>query len=209
MTEDWLARWREGRIGWHEPDGNAALKAFWPELPARSRVLVPLCGKTTDMLWLAEQGFNVTGVELSPIACVDFFEDQDIEYVVHDAGEFDCFESVELPIRIYCGDYFDFHGEPFDALYDRGSLVTFPERERDNYVAHTKTLLADNARQLLLTLEYEQSAVDGPPWSVPADEVQRHWPGLCKVANRNDIDDSPPKFRSAGLTEFFEVAWLG
>ena len=44
MSEPWVERWQEGRIGWHEALGNKSLKKYWK---ARDkRVLVPLCGKS-------------------------------------------------------------------------------------------------------------------------------------------------------------------
>ena len=207
MTEDWLARWEQGRIGWHEPDGNAALKAHWPELPDRGRVLVPLCGKTPDLAWIANRGYDVTGVELSSIACRAFFEEQQLDYRLTTTASMDHYVATELPLRIVCGDYFDFHDDRFDALFDRGSLVTFTPDMRPRYVDHTRALISDVAYQLLLTLEYDQAVVDGPPWAVMADEVRSYWPELRRLSSRNDIDDAPPKFREAGLTEVIEVAW--
>ena len=207
MAEDWLGRWREGRIGWHEPEGNAALKKHWPPMAGESRVFVPLCGKTPDLMWLANEGYDVTGIELSPIACESFFEEQGINFAEQSHGKLPCYEAMSIPLRIFCGDFFEFRDEPFDAVYDRGSLVTFPADEREGYVAHMRTLLRENSTQLLLTLEYDQSAVDGPPWSVMPDEVHRLWPELHWVGARNDIDNSPPKFRNAGLTRFMEVVW--
>lgn len=67
-----MERWREGRIGWHQPDGNASLRRHWRG--TGPRVLVPLCGKTPDLVWLAEWGNEVVGVELSEIAVQSFFD---------------------------------------------------------------------------------------------------------------------------------------
>jgi hypothetical protein len=61
VTEDWLGRWAEGRTGWHEPAGNEGLKTYWPDVGKPGSVLVPLCGKTPDLLWLAEIGHDVVG----------------------------------------------------------------------------------------------------------------------------------------------------
>ena len=71
MHENWLERWRVGRTGWHEAGGNQGLKRHW--VAVGRRVLVPLCGKTPDLLWLEERGNAVTGVELSEIAVQAFF----------------------------------------------------------------------------------------------------------------------------------------
>ena len=187
MAEDWLDRWSDGRIGWHEKEGNAALMQHWPNLPGGSRILVPLCGKTPDLAWLARNGCDVTGVELSSIACKTFFDEQQLAYEKVISDSLDCYVATELPLRIFCGDYFEFRADPFDALFDRGSLVAFPAEDRPAYVRHTQSLINADAFQLLLTLEYEQSAADGPPWSVTTAEVHSYWPNLQRISSRNDI----------------------
>jgi thiopurine S-methyltransferase len=208
MTEPWLERWEQGRIGWHEAEGNAKLKKYWPEeMAADSRVLVPLCGKSSDLLWLAQRGFEVIGVELSKIAVESFFGDHGLEFSVSDDDTLDRYRAKDRPITIYCGDFFDFESEPFDALFDRAALVAMAAKERPAYVAHTKSLLKPDAYRLIITLEYDQSAADGPPYSVMSDEVLSYWSDLRLVGQNNDIENSPPKFREAGLTRVMESAW--
>jgi thiopurine S-methyltransferase len=107
-----------------------------------------------------------------------------------------------------CGDYFNFSRKPFDALYDRASLIALPRKNRPEYIRHTKSLLKSNATQLLITLEYDQSRVDGPPYSVLADEVADYWGNIQRVSAYNALDSTPPKFREAGLTEVIEAVWL-
>lgn len=207
MTEPWLERWEQGRIGWHEPDGNAKLKACWADLPEDSRVLVPLCGKSRDLMWLADRALDVVGVELSQIAIEAFFAEHGLEYEMTVEGRLRRYRSRSNSISIHCGDYFEFESEPFDALFDRGALIAMPAQERPHYVAHTKTLLKEDAYRLIVTLEYEQPAVDGPPYAVMPDEIASYWSDLQKVCGDNDIDNCPPKFKAAGLTEVIESAW--
>lgn len=78
MLEHWLERWRQGRTGWHEATGNRGLRAHWRA--TGRRVLVPLCGKSPDLVWLADRGNEVFGVELSPLAVHSFFADQQLYY---------------------------------------------------------------------------------------------------------------------------------
>jgi len=211
MSEDWLGRWRDGRTGWHEADGNAMLQTHWPELHDGSRVLVPLCGKTRDLAWLAEQGCEVTGVELSPLAVAAFFSEQGLEFTRRPSAGFSVWQARELSITLFCGDYFRFDtslaGAPFDALYDRGALVALNAAARPGYAAHTTTLLDPAADLLVVTLEYDQSQAAGPPFAVLPAEVTGYWPRLKRVAERDDLAGSPPKFRDAGLRRFVEVAW--
>lgn len=207
MNEGWIGRWKEGRIGWHEAAGNAALRRHWPALPRGKRVLVPLCGKSVDMIWLAEQGLQVTGVELSALAIEAFFAEQALTARVERRGSFDVHSARERPIALWRGDFFDFVETGFDALYDRGALVALPTDLRPRYTEHLERLLHPGAARLIITLEYDQGRAAGPPFSVPEAEVFSYWPGLERVSERDDLAGGPPKFREAGLERLLEVVW--
>ena len=169
---------------------------------------MPLCGKSPDLLWLALEGYNVTGVELSEVAVRAFFDEANLEYELRQAEGLKIFECYDPAITLVCGDYFEFSSKPFAALYDRASLVALPPNIRPHYISHTKSLLAANAKQLLITLDYEQSKANGPPFSVSANEVSGYWDKLRMVFEHNAIDSTPPKFKEAGLTEVIEMVWL-
>ncbi len=204
MTEQWLTRWQEGNTGWHEAEGNSSLKKFWTA--TGKRVLVPLCGKTRDLIWLERQGNEVIGVELSELAVKAFFAENEIAYSCI-PGTLTAFVAKDRSITIYCGDYFEFSEGSFDAYYDRGALIALPENMRRDYVAHTRTLLHGEAAQLIISLEYDESIAAGPPFSVPAEEMLGYWPNLQRVDAYDDIENGPPKFRKAGLDEMIEVVW--
>jgi len=208
-NDAWLTRWQKGQTGWHEHNGNAALRKFWPRLSAGSRVLVPLCGKSTDLLWLERQGCDVTGVELAEIAARTFFADADIPFEVESDGRLARFQARQRKLSIHCGDYFKFRAEPFDAVYDRAALVAVPPGLRSAYARHTQSLLKANAVHMLITLEYDQSRANGPPYAVLTDEVKAYWPGLRRVGELSALSNMPPKFRDAGLAAFTEAVWLG
>lgn len=206
---NWLARWQQGKIGWHEANGNAGLRKFWPRSAMGGRVLVPLCGKSPDLLWLAEQGCDVTGVELSEVAARAFFEETGIPFDIEHINGQAWFRGLGKSVTIVCGDYFQFSTRSYDALYDRASLVALPFQQRPDYVEHTKTLLKPEATVLLVTLEYEQSPLaGGPPFSVTADEVESHWPGLRKVSVHRDADRIPHKLYQGGIRHLDEIIWL-
>ena len=159
------------------------------------------------MIWLAAQEVAVIGVELSDIAITAFFAENNLEYTLHQDGKMDCYVAASLPIRLYCGNYFDYEAELADALFDRGALSTLSAQDRPPYIEHTKLLLAPDAFRLIITLEYDQEMVCGPPFSVLSEELVQYWPDLRRVGSHNDIDQCPPKFRQAGIREVLEVAW--
>ena len=204
MQESWIERWAEGRIGWHKVEGSAGLKKYW-QVSDRD-VLVPLCGKSVDLRWLADQGNRVVGVELSEIAVRAFFEEQGLEYTIVD-GELPIYQATGAAITIHCGDYFDLHQVRCNAHYDRGALIALPADVRAAYVAHTNSLLTADAEQLVITLDYDDSMVSGPPFSVSDREILSYWPGLVCVDRFDDIADAPPKFIKAGLTSMLEKVW--
>ena len=205
MSEDWLERWREGRTGWHEPAGNRNLREHW-NLSGR-RVLVPLCGKTPDLLWLEKQGNEVVGVELSELAVIAFFEENELDFERRQGALVE-YRAVDRNLSIYCGDYFAFRSGSFDAHYDRGALIALTPDVRPRYAEHTTSLLSGNARQFIITVEYDQSVCSGPPFSVGAEELLGYWPRLCRHASLDDTANAPPKFLERGLEELIEVVWV-
>lgn len=211
MAEPWIDRWQEGRTGWHEDDGSALLRRHWPRLVRGSAVLVPFCGKSVDLVWLGSQGLKVTGIELSEIAVRAFFDENELDFEISKNNRLPCYRASSVPIRLYCGDFFEFEpdvGEgPFQGLYDRGALVAVPAADRGHYVEHTCAMLEPDAYKMVISLEYEQQRVAGPPWSVPAAEISAYWPDLECIKTRNDIKTGAPKFRKAGLTEVIESVW--
>ena len=129
-------------------------------------------------------------------------------YEREQAGALTRYSAKAHAITIFCGDYFEFEAAPFDALYDRGAMVALPRERRPQYVAHTKKLLKPGAVRLVVTLQYDQAVVDGPPYSVSARELKSYWDDMEVAGSRDDIDTCPPKFRHAGLAEITEVFWL-
>ena len=204
MHDEWLERWQIGRTGWHEEGGNRNLKEHWRA--TGRRVLVPLCGKTPDLLWLEGQGNDVVGVELAEIAVLGFFEDNQLEFEKK-VGTLNEYRALTRNITLYCGDFFEFRSESFDAHYDRGALVALTPELRTRYAAHTSALLTDDAEQLVVTVDYDQAVCDGPPFSLSEQEITGYWPRLQKVASVDDTKNAPPKFLEAGLTRLHEVVW--
>ncbi len=209
-NQPWIDRWEAGQIGWHEPDGNANLKAHWKG--SGQRVLVPLCGKSPDLAWLEAHGNDVVGIEVSEIAAEAFFVEQDMAFE-RSGRDTPVFTARSRNITIVCGDYFaidsDATGGGFDACYDRGALVAIDPAMRGRYLETTLAQLKHGADYLLVAVEYDQSVADGPPFSLDAESVGRLLPTLRRVAAVDDLDNCPPKFLDAGLTAFYEVVYRG
>lgn len=170
---------------------------------------MPLCGKSADLLWLARRGYDVTGVELSTIAAFSFFTESGLEYQTTEERGFTWFRNREAGVAIACGDYFEYKDTPFDALYDRAALSAVSEKMRPKYARHTKALLNPGAFHLLVTLEFDDGDVEGPPYPVMPDEVLGYWPYLHRVDVQDDVANQPSNVQKGGVDEFLEVAWAG
>ncbi len=134
---------------------------------------MPLCGKSLDMFWLAER-FDVVGSELSDIACRDFFEEQDLTYIAEKSGEHCCY-SVEN-ITLYQGDFFKLSPPAlghFDWIYDRAALIAMPKAMQQAYVNKLVEFMSPNTRLFLITLEFPQEELEGPPFPVFQSDVAR------------------------------------
>lgn len=170
----WHERWTENRIGFHQENVNSRLKKLWPalELCVGDKVFVPLCGKTRDMIWLADQSFQVFGVELSEIACEDFFKENQIDYESHRGTRFSLCKGQN--IELWAGDFFNLKKEDLagiEGVYDRASLIALPVPMRQEYVKHLSRLLDSGTKVLLISMEYDQNKMQGPPFSVTEQEI--------------------------------------
>ena len=202
--EFWLERWRTNQIGFHQADFNARLRLHWPALGVRNgaKVFVPLCGKSRDMLWLAQRGHPVLGIELSQTAIEAFFAEADAPYQRRQSGLFQAFEGNG--VSILCGDFFELM--PLDltdvaGVFDRGSLVALPQEMRRRYAEHLLTVLPLGAQILLLTIEYDQRGASGPPFAVHPDEVTALFGARCAVEllERSPAEQMPPRFQAQGI----------
>lgn len=178
MSEDWLSRWRDGRIAFHEGRPNGMLEQHRGRLAGARRVLVPLCGRAEDLAYLAAHGHEVVGVELAEQAVREFFERHALVPDVAPQGALTAYRSGA--VTILCGDMFAVTRAdvgPVDALYDRAALIALPPELRPRYVAALRTLLPASARGLVITLEYPDGAITGPPFSVLEDELRALYAG--------------------------------
>ena len=173
----WHDRWEQNQIGFHEGQPNVLLVEYFSALALDkgSRIMLPLCGKTVDIHWLLEQGYQVVGIELSEIAVKQLFEDLATTPTITEVGALKRYEATN--VVIYVGDFFELTEEALGAVglvYDRAALVALTEPQRKRYTAHLR-LITQNAPQLVICYEYDQSMVAGPPHSISAEEMRQHY----------------------------------
>ena len=211
-SEYWLQRWKAGKIGFHATEVNSQLQNFWPSLGLNSEtpVLVPFCGKTLDMVWLRSRGHPIIGVEVSEIACRQFFEEQHLEPETYSIPGFKIFEAGGY--RLFSGDFFKFPKEqlPFwFHTFDRASLVSLPPHLQKKYAAHMLRLTPARTTMLLIALSYPERQMSGPPFSVDAGQVRALYNDGFHIEQLAFVEriDELPKFKQRGLTEIQECSY--
>jgi thiopurine S-methyltransferase len=208
----WHKRWQMGQIGFHQSAVDRHLKRYWPDLglAGGSRVFVPLCGKSLDLIWLQERHESVAGVELSAVALESFCVEQGVPARRRVLEHFDVYEAPTL--QLYRGDFFALTPEslgPVSAVFDRAALISWAPELRADYVAHITALTNPGTQTLLVTMEYAQPQMTGPPFSVDPDEVERLYARAHTIQrlSREDVLAIEPRLRSRGLTQLYEVCY--
>lgn len=169
----WHSKWQKNEIGFHEPEGNALLVKYSSFLigddspnSSSSRIFVPLCGKTRDIGWLLAQGCEVVGAELSEVAITQLFEELGVEPTISTSTNGKVYTKDGL--TIFVGDIFELTSSDIGdvtGVYDRAALVALPSPLREQYSAHL-IAITQCAPQLIISFDYDQNEMAGPPFSV-------------------------------------------
>ena len=207
--EFWLNKWKNGETGFHQPNAHWAVQKYW-KAPTALNVLVPLCGKSRDILWLLQRGHTVIGVELSEMAILEFFVESKLRYSI-DEEEKDgqkVFKASDVPLILIKGDFFNVKlPQPCHALYDRASLVALPKEMRKKYYDKLQQLLVETPYSLLTTVSFDDTKAGSPPFSIPIEEFQHKSFYGPKVEEKELIEEED-KFREKGITSFMERVFL-
>ena len=217
--EFWQKRWQEKRIGFNQSEVNPLLVKYFGHLnvPAGGRVFVPLCGKSIDMVWLAAQGYDVVGVELVEIAVQAFFTEQNVQPNVHqlvDNPAIKCYQGQLFgqEVEIWVADIFALTSAEIgsiDAVYDKAALIALPANMRPKYSEQIRKLGGNVsnkiAPQLLLTLNYDQSQKNGPPFSISSEQIQHYYGEHYHIS---ELTTEPATIGSVPELKVTEHIWL-
>jgi thiopurine S-methyltransferase len=211
-TQFWLQRWEARQTGFHQQQVNHFLQRYWPTLGLNpgSRVLVPLCGKSLDMLWLEAQGCSIIGIELSRIAAESFFTENELIPEIHEEKHFTRF--VHKKTELICGDFFRLAAEDIgqvDAFYDRAALIALTPEQRPGYASRLAQLIKAGTPGLLITLDYNQHEMNGPPFAVSREEVLQLFESSCAVVHLFHYDALKDnlRFSERGVTGLAEHSY--
>ncbi len=170
----WQSRWKKGNIGFHLDEYYPGLTENWDEIDIKpdATVLVPLCGKSRDLLWLSRRAKKVIGVEVSQTAINQFINEHNLK--THNSS-FTSFSIVTSGnIELWCGDFFKLTEEKFEAIdliYDKAALTALPPGMRIRYSKKLKNLSSPHTKILIQHFKYNQNEMNGPPFSIPQKEI--------------------------------------
>ncbi len=211
--EFWHKAWATGDTGWQQSEANEKLRECWGllGLDRSANVLVPLCGSSIDMMWLRDQGHHVVGFELSRDAIEVFLSEHDIHHTVSQQGPYHVYSGDQ--ITLYGGDIFEMRSAShptIDAVYDRAATVALPPDLRSRYAKLLAEAISPQGKMLLVTLIYDQSQKEGPPFSIDDSEVARLFADEFNVAQLGGVTDLSDvvDLASRGLDKVEEAAYL-
>lgn len=206
----WKSRWVENNIGFHLTDVNPLLERHINalNLPPNTRIFIPLCGKTRDIAWLLNQGFQVVGIEIVEQAVTQLFAEMGSTPDKQTTGALTKFSVDKLDV--FVGDFFALNSEQLgsvDAIYDRGSLVALPPKIRQHYASHL-TELTRFAPQLLINYDYDQESMSGPPFVITERELTEHYGERYSLKQLESVSiEDPLKSRIGQSDRASELIW--
>jgi thiopurine S-methyltransferase len=198
----WQHRWETEQTGWHRAVHNDLMVKHWPSIgaPEGCEVLVPLCGKSLDMHWLAEQGHAVVGLELVEQGVKAFFAEAGLSPERTERADHTAYSAV--PFTLLNGDVLELAAGTVqaDAWYDRAAMIALPDTVRAAYVQQLRQQTKPGAVGLLITFAYAQEEMDGPPFALLDEDVHRYFAEGFEVERLEKVDLDDEKGRG--------VSWI-
>lgn len=182
MSFRYRVLYRVGFTPWDQDHVPAELSALveGPTALAPGRALDVGCGTGTQAVYLAEHGWQVTGVDAVERA---------LAQARRRAGD----KGVE--VRWVAGDVASLStlglGDGFNLVHDRGCFHDLSDAARDGYMRGVRELAASGATLLLLAFARRERGIG--PSGASEEEIQRRFrEGWDLVSVQSDSGPTPP-----------------
>jgi len=207
----WDERWQKNQIGFHEGKYNSYLTEYFSLIPLKFRkhVLVPLCGKSADLVFLSQHCQKIIGVEFIEKAILDFFTESGLPFTKTSAETYSA-KNISLIFSDFIFHESSFLQEP-GWLYDRAALVALPEPLRKKYADAITEREVHVKAQLLTVFEYPQHEKAGPPFSVNESMVKELYSsawGIQKILTKDLLLEKNNPFAKQGFSSVSENVFL-
>lgn len=150
------------------------------------------------------------GIELSHIACKDFFSEINVKPDIEEKDKFTIYKRKN--IKLFCGDFFDLTPNKFStihAIYDCKALIALPSELRIRYVNHIIHCVGKNIKILLITRDSD-CKVNPPPYPVNKFEVTTLYSPyfVIRLLKSFNVTNIPEKLITKGYKAMTESVYL-
>lgn len=177
---DWNESYREGNLPWDTGRPSTELQRVLRQSKIQPcRALDIGCGTGTNSVWLAEQGFEVVGIDVAPLAIERANERAkaagvNVQFVAGDV--------LQLPKAIGLVEFF----------FDRGCYHAVRRTAPERYAPAVAEHLASGARGLILAGNAREPHSPGPP-VVTEEEIRSELGRSFRILDLHEFrfDEAP------------------
>lgn len=159
---DWETRFIDDDTPWERGGLHPAFVAWRDQsaFAAGERALIPGCGRSPELLALAQAGLTVTGADLSATAM---------------ARQRETFDKADQTAELVTGDVLDWSPEhPLDLVYEQTFLCAIHPRLRTRYEQALAQWLKPGGR--LHALFMQKAERGGPPFDCSPEAMRALFP---------------------------------
>ena len=175
--EDWQRHYDEGDLGWDL--GQVAppfIKLYESNTIVPGKTLVPGCGRGHEVIYLAENGFEVTAVDYSSGA---------VNHLNSTVQEH------KLKCKVLHMDFFGIdsaHNGIYDLLIEQTFFCAISPERRPSYVSTVARVLKQGG--MLAGLFYHTGEEGGPPFNTTREDILKHFSGSFEIQQLSKSEDS-------------------
>ena len=160
--EDWQRHYEENDLGWDLGQVAPPFVKLWQEEKLLlGKVLVPGCGRGHEVVFLAENGFDVTAIDFSSGA---------VTYLKN------ALKKRNLEGRILHQDFFSLdesHEGVYDLVLEQTFFCAISPKQRRDYVLNVSRILKPGG--ILVGLFYHTDEQGGPPYNTTREDIEMHF----------------------------------
>lgn len=174
---DWQGHYDRGDLMWDIEQVSPPFANLWEERKVSpGKAIIPGCGRGHEVVYFAERGFDMTGVDFAVGA---------VTHLERTLAERD------LRARVIHGDFFSLdvsHDDCYDIMFEQTFFCAIAPSQRSLYVETVTRILKKGG--LLVALFYETGTVGGPPFNTTCADIQNYFPPNFVVEYLEKAGDS-------------------
>ena len=159
---DWQKHYDDNELSWDLGEvANPFVRMWEDKAITPGTLIVPGCGQGHEVIYFAERGFQVTGVDFSPGA---------VKLLRESLG------SKQLSAQVLHRNFFeleDAHDQAYDAVLEQTFFCAIHPDQREAYVDTVSRILKPNG--MLLGLFYQTGEDGGPPFNTTESDIRNHF----------------------------------